>query len=146
MYLTRKVEIHPGHRLYDWCHETTALANNLANAVRFRQRQVLTAVKKEPKDWTANEKEIMDEIANALPAMCIVGKKEKHYKLPTETKRFLNYSFLEDLLKVTKKPRLPGKRIAQAVCTAGHQNLRPGHEGFLCFHALIPKRPFQVYR
>ena len=102
MYLTRKVEIHPGHLLYDWCHETTALANNLANAVRFRQRQVLTAVKKEPKDWTANEKEIMDEIANALPAMCIVGKKEKHYKLPTETKRFLNYSFLEDLLKVTK--------------------------------------------
>ena len=42
MYLTRKVEIHPEHPLYDWCHKTTALANNLANAVRFRQRQVLT--------------------------------------------------------------------------------------------------------
>ena len=66
MYLTRKVEIHPEHPLYDWCHKTTALANNLANAVRFRQRQVLTAVKKEPKDWTVNEKEIMDEIAHAV--------------------------------------------------------------------------------
>jgi len=28
MYLTRKVEIHPEHLLYDWCQKTTALANN----------------------------------------------------------------------------------------------------------------------
>ena len=104
MYLTRKVEIHPEHPLYDWCHKTTALANNLANAVRFRQRQVLTAVKKEPKDWTANEKEIMDEIAHALPVMCQTGKNPKDYKMPTETNHFLNYSFLDCLLKVTKNP------------------------------------------
>lgn len=104
MYLTRKVEIYSGHPLHDWCHKTTALANNLANAVRFRQRQVLTAVKKEPKNWTANEKEIMDEIANALPLMRQTGKSPKDYGIPTESKHFLTYSFLDCLLKVTENP------------------------------------------
>ena len=80
------------------------MANNLANAVRFRQRQVLTAIKKEPNDWTVNEKEIMDEIAHALPVMCQTGKNPKDYKMPTETNHFLNYSFLDCLLKVTKNP------------------------------------------
>ena len=38
MYLTRKVEIHPEHPLYDWCHKTTALANNLWSYVKKKYK------------------------------------------------------------------------------------------------------------
>ena len=84
--------------LFDYCDTVTADANNLSNAVRFRQRQVLTAVRKNPDDWTPNEREIMDEIRDALPRM---GGK---FRMPTEKACFLSYTFLEKLLCVTDNP------------------------------------------
>ena len=64
---TVKVNISEKHPLYGYAQQLTALANNLSNAARFRQRQLMTAAKKEPADWTANEQEVMDELYAALP-------------------------------------------------------------------------------
>ena len=137
MYLTRKVEIHPEHPLYDWCHKTTALANNLANAVRFRQRRVSAASRKSRTIGLSMKKEIMDEIAHALPVMCQTGKNPKDYKMPTETKDFLNYSFLDCLLKVTKNPDYLANGLPKQSAQQITQSLRSRHERVLCFHAVI---------
>ena len=34
------IYIDKDHELYEWCADMTGKANNLSNAVRFRQRQV----------------------------------------------------------------------------------------------------------
>ena len=51
---TATVYINEGHPLFKYADNLTALTNNLSNAARFRQRQVLSAVSKEEADWTAN--------------------------------------------------------------------------------------------
>ena len=63
---TVKVNISEKHPLYGYAQQLTAMANNLSNAARFRQRQLMTAAKKEPADWTANEQEVMDELYAAF--------------------------------------------------------------------------------
>lgn len=65
-YRVQKVHIGERHPLYGWCHQVTALANNLSNAVRFRQRQLLTASRKEEGEWTGNEKEVIQEFRGYL--------------------------------------------------------------------------------
>ena len=47
------------HELYEWCADMTGKANNLSNAVRFRQRQVFFARNKDVIDISDNEKEPM---------------------------------------------------------------------------------------
>lgn len=44
VYRNRQFRISKKHPLYGYCDTVTALCCNLENAVRFRQRQVLTAV------------------------------------------------------------------------------------------------------
>lgn len=95
---TVKVHISKEHALFSYADNITALANNLSNAVRFRQRQVLTAVNKESKDWTDNEKAVMSEIRDA------VSKMDKHMTLPTKKKSFLSYRLLDAVLKYTDNP------------------------------------------
>lgn len=63
----RKVQVDSKHAMYGYFDNCSRKANNLANAVRCRQRQVMTAVSKNEADWTDNEREIMTEIRNALP-------------------------------------------------------------------------------
>ena len=94
----RKIQVDSKHAMYSYFDNCSRKANNLANAVRFRQRQVMTAVSKNEADWTDNEREIMTEIRNALPKM---GEK---YNMPTAAKFFLSYRFLDALLKATKNP------------------------------------------
>ena len=67
------------------------------NATLFRLRQVLSGLNKEPKELTANEKEVLDEIANHLPLM---GSK---FKMPEKGKTFLSYYFMDSLLKRSRK-------------------------------------------
>lgn len=64
---TATVYINEGHPLFKYADNLTALTNNLSNAARFRQRQVLSAVSKEEADWTANEREVMEEIRKTVP-------------------------------------------------------------------------------
>ena len=61
VYRTRKICINKQHALYQWCSTVTSLGNNLSNAVRFRQRQILTAVRKDSSSLTENEKQVIAE-------------------------------------------------------------------------------------
>lgn len=45
-YSDRKVQINPGHPLYEWCSTVTSLSNNLYNASLFHIRQCMTGLKK----------------------------------------------------------------------------------------------------
>lgn len=92
---TVSVHVTNKHPLFAYCDRITRLSNNLSNAVRFCQRQVLTAVSKAETDWTDNEREVMEEIRAAIQHM----KKPK--EMPTAGKYFLSYSMLEDTLKHT---------------------------------------------
>ena len=71
-YRVQKVHIGERHPLYGWCHQVTALANNLSNAVRFRQRQLLTASRKEEGEWTENEKEVIQEFRGYLGEEAVI--------------------------------------------------------------------------
>ena len=84
--------------LYPYCDQITALANNFMNAVRFRQRQVFTALNKDKASWTDNERGVMDEIQGALPHM-----KHEH-KMPGDGYKTMGYTFIEDLLRATENP------------------------------------------
>lgn len=101
MYSVLKFAIRPGSEHYEYCDTITKAANNLRNAVLFRMRQVLTFSEKPQEQWTANEKEIHDEIETALPEM---NKRSHKYSTPCAGKTFLNYNFMDALLKVTRNP------------------------------------------
>lgn len=94
----RCITISKGHPLYTWCDTITAKANNLANAVRFRQRQVLSASGKAESEWTDNECAVLEEI---LGASSILAEHGKHFSQGQKT---LGYTFLDGLLKITRNP------------------------------------------
>lgn len=120
-YRIRKIRIDNRHDLFDYCEAITLLSNNLYNAVRFRQRQVLTAVKKEPAKRTENEKEVLDEISrtikylNALPPKPPTEKnpnpQKKTYHEPDENHFFLSYELLNHLLNYTQNPDYHAKGL-----------------------------------
>ena len=95
---TRSMYVGNGHALFPYAERVTVLANNLSNAIRFRQRQVLTSVSKPESDWSDNEREVMDELAFAIPLM------PKKVEMPTKGKSFLSYWTLEKLMRFTQNP------------------------------------------
>uniref|UniRef100_UPI003D7E5176 hypothetical protein n=1 Tax=Brotaphodocola sp. TaxID=3073577 RepID=UPI003D7E5176 len=95
---TRSICITQNHPLFDYAETVTRLANHLSNAIRFRQRQVLTAVSKPATDWSANEQEVMQEILDAISQM------KRPVPAPTKENHFLGYSFLDSVMKYTKNP------------------------------------------
>lgn len=86
------------HFLFDYADNMSSLANNLSNAVRFRQRQVITAVAKDESLWTDNEREVMAEIRYAYANM------KRAPKLPSKGKWFLSYETLDKVLRINKNP------------------------------------------
>ena len=120
-YRIRKIRINNQHDLYEYCDTITLLSNNLYNAVRFRQRQVLTAVKKEADKRTENEKEVLGEVSrtvrylNELPPKPPTEKnpnpQKKIYSLPDENHFFLSYEFLNHLLYYTQNPDYHAKGL-----------------------------------
>lgn len=93
VYRVTKVYIDKGHALYDWCDKVTLLANNLSNACRYRQRQLITSVRKEDKDLTDNEKEVIGEFLSAL-------KLDDRSSLPVCP----GYTKMEAVMKATSNP------------------------------------------
>lgn len=67
MYHTLQIQIKQSNPLYAYLEQTSHLANNLYNAGLFRCRQLITASKKEQKDLTENEKEVIKEFSAAFP-------------------------------------------------------------------------------
>ena len=98
LYSTRSVVIRPQDEFFNYCDTVTALANNLENATLFRIRQVYFAVNKEESELSENEKFVLEEIRNALPAM---GPK---FKMPTKSTSFLGSDFLDKLFIATNNP------------------------------------------
>ena len=98
MHSATQISVKPGSEFYPYFDTIAALCNNLRNAALYRTRQVLTMVEKPFDKLTANELEVYNEIAFALPQM------GNRYKMPVKGKQFLNYNFLDALLKVTKNP------------------------------------------
>jgi len=91
MYRDTQIMIRPGHPLYDYCSTVCHNANNLYNAALFRQRQLMTGLKKEHP--TENEQEIIDEVS--------------HYLANREfsaDKWLLSYYELNDLMKKSENP------------------------------------------
>lgn len=86
------------HPLFGYADKLTGLANNLRNAARFRQRQVMTAVSKPEDAWTLNERNVMNEIALTIREMT------KKKPMPKEGRSFLSYEFLDAIMKHTKNP------------------------------------------
>lgn len=55
VYRNRQFRISRKQLLYGCCDTVTALCCNLENAIRFRQRQLLTVARKAPADRTGSE-------------------------------------------------------------------------------------------
>ena len=75
----RTVMIDAAHILFPWADTVSKLGNNLKNASRFRQRQILTAKKKDKDSLTENEKSVINEVVefmgiNPLESNCPVSK------------------------------------------------------------------------
>lgn len=119
MYSARRIIVRTNHALFPYFDATARAANNLYNASLFRIRQVMTATKKDPKDVTANEAEVMQEIEDCLPVMnqLKAAAHDKRYKagratssepvlfdMPTAEKWMLSYSFLLYLFGVSSNP------------------------------------------
>lgn len=98
VYRNRQFRISKKHPLYGYCDTVTASCCNLENAVRFRQRQLLTAVKKAPADRAENEVSVLREIMDSIPVM------SKPYPVPSERRYVYGYEFYDSLLKVTENP------------------------------------------
>lgn len=98
MYNTTSILVKSGS-LYDYGNNITVASNILRNRVLFLVRQVMTAVKKDPKDWFPNEKQVMYDFEEALPVMN--AKSKKSFVMPTNKKWLMSYEFLEKFLSVT---------------------------------------------
>ena len=98
VYRNRQFRISRKHPLYGYCDTVTALCCNLENAVRFRQRQLLTVVRKAPADRSENEVSVLEEIMDSIPVM------SKPYPVPSEDQYVYGYGFYDSLLKVTGNP------------------------------------------
>lgn len=127
MHSATQICVKPGSEFYPYFDTIAALCNNLRNAALYRTRQVLTMVEKPFDKLTANELEVYNEIAFALPKM------GNRYKMPVKGKQFLNYNFLDALLKVTKNPDyfavgLP-KHTAQQVLKEVVKNMKSFYAG-----------------
>lgn len=128
-YRTRQFVIRPSDPLYQYFDDLYLKAKNLYNAALFRVRQVMTGTQKDIDQRQPNEQEVLDEIARALPAMNAIrwktymksvrkllnqamsgqGIKPDYVNLklfddPTEEKWYMNYHYLDALMKVTKNP------------------------------------------
>ena len=126
MYRTHKIRIKKGHRLHKYFDGLCADAKNLYNATNFHFRQVLTGTRKDPTTITPLEKEAIDTINDALPA---INRRKQEYvakrrvtessKPPEEQKvirdakkyqpigkdnPYTSYELLDAVFKVTKNP------------------------------------------
>ena len=96
MFRVLNIQINSKDSIYEYLDKTAHLANNLSNAVLFRERQMITSAKKDVSKWTENEKEIREEV-------------NKTVEYSGNTRRIsksgvLSYNFMEKLLRATLNP------------------------------------------
>lgn len=96
MYKTVNIQIKQDNDLFAWCDKNAHYANNLYNAALFRERQLMSAAKKDIHKLTDNELEVMSEVEFALLEM------SKPRKVPPSG--VISYVFLDALMKLTDNP------------------------------------------
>ena len=69
MYHNEQHRVYPGHPLYKWCSQVCHDATNLKNAVRFRQRNIMTGLSKSPEKRHPLEQQVIDELEKTIPLM-----------------------------------------------------------------------------
>ena len=130
MHSATQICVKPSSGFYSYFDTIAALCNNLRNAALYRTRQVLTMVEKPFDKLTANELEVYNEIAYALP---IMGDK---FKLPVKGKQFLSVDFLEALMRATNNPDFMAEGLSKQVA---HHTLKGVAEDMKGFYAGIRK-------
>ncbi|WP_190284802.1 RNA-guided endonuclease InsQ/TnpB family protein [Bacillus sp. S3] len=120
MYRSYKIQIHPQHELFEYCDSLCFKAKNLYNITNYYIRQVYTSVRKEIRN--ENQLQVLRDIETHLPQMNdirlksyekakarprkvdkkgkIIEPKLKLFKMPTQEKSFIGYTFVEALFKV----------------------------------------------
>ncbi|MBT2737874.1 RNA-guided endonuclease TnpB family protein [Bacillus sp. ISL-7] len=123
MYRSYKIQIQPGHELFDYCDSLCFKAKNLYNITNYYIRQVYTALKKETRN--ENQLQLLTDIQVHLPQMNkirlksferaksksqkvdnnghVFETKPKLFEMPHPEKAFLPYTFVEALFKVMKQ-------------------------------------------
>ena len=130
MHSATQICVKPSSGFYSYFDTIAALCNNLRNAALYRTRQVLTMVEKPFDKLTANELEVYNEIAYALP---IMGDK---FKMPVKGKQFLSVDFLEALMRATNNPDFMAEGLSKQVA---HHTLKGVAEDMKGFYAGIRK-------
>lgn len=130
MHSATQICVKPSSGFYSYFDTIAALCNNLRNAALYRTRQVLTMVEKPFDKLTANELEVYNEIAYALP---IMGDK---FKMPVKGKQFLSVDFLEALMRATNNPDFMAEGLSKQVA---HHTLKGVAENMKGFYAGIRK-------
>ncbi|WHZ00445.1 transposase [Neobacillus sp. YX16] len=123
MYSAYKIQIHPDHKLFDYCDFLCFKAKNLYNLTNYYIRQVYTALKKETRN--ENQLHVLRDIETNLPKMNEIRQKSyeiakikpkkvdksgklidvklKPFEMPHHEKSFIGYGFVEALFKVMKQ-------------------------------------------
>lgn len=94
---TLTIHVKQNDPLFPYAEKLTALANNLSNAARFRQRQLLTASGKVPALWTENEQDVVEELMETFPEVFRDGLENKGMYLNA-------YGHLEKLMRTVENP------------------------------------------
>ena len=134
MLRAQQIKIKKGHKMYQYFDDISFKAKNLYNVGNFYIRQCLTGLKKDAKDLTPNEVEVIKLINDTIAKLNQLkvdyyGKrvaKEKlkplneqkevkeatQYSILSKDNSFLGYELLEGILKLTNQPDytiLPGQ-------------------------------------
>lgn len=101
VYKIRSVEIAETDELFGWCEHVTSCSTNLYNAVRFRQRQLITASNKKEDELSDHEKDVLAELKFV----------DSSYSL-AENGPFLCYEAMNNWMHQIKNPDYTAKGLS----------------------------------
>lgn len=132
MIHTRQIIVKPNDEYFTYFDEITKATTKLYNTTLCRLKQVMTAMRHDPEEWTNREQAIMQEITDALPDMNeqygFDGSIRPRFTMPTPEDWLLKYNFMYALFRVTKNPDFCTKalpsQVAQNVIYAACKNMK----------------------
>ena len=120
MFRSYSIEVCPGHALFDYFEKCSVAYTNMYNSGLFVCRQVYFGLNKEEDKRHDNEKEVLQQIKDALPMMQATRKDGQPYPMPEKGKSSLSYPFLNSFFYVTENKDyftevLPRQSVQQAL-------------------------------
>ena len=138
MYQATIINVWKDDPIFDYCASVTGKGNNLYNASLFRIRQVMTGIKKDPKDRQPNEVAVLKEIEEALPSM---QTKKQTFKMPTPEKWLLSYTFLDALFKRTNNPDYNAEGLPKHMAQNAIKEALEDMKGFFELSKMFKRNP-----